>query len=248
MAQIKTEAILLKGTNYRDRSKIITLYTKSHGKMSMVAKSVRDTKTRWGGVLQSMAYLNVIFYYNENRSLHLISGADYCKSFQSIYNDMEKMQIGFRIVELINKTTEDQHVSDNLFNLLVESLDNLNNATKNYINLLFNFELRLAKILGFELDMEELNQTLSGGVLFTGGETLRGEYYQSNPELTRGDKMNINVIADGNFNNLMSLNISKASVKSIDKFFDTYYRKHIENLGFSKAQKVINSKEISTIA
>ena len=200
-----------------------------------------------------MAYLNVIFYYNENRSLHLISGADYCKSFQSIYNDMEKMQIGFRIVELINKTTEDQHASESMFSLLAESLDNLNSATKNYINLLFNFELRLAKILGFELDIEELNQTIAGGVLINGGETLRGEtlrgeYYQSNPELTKGDKMNINVIAEGNFNNLMSLNISKASVKSIDKFFDTYYRKHIENLGFSKAQKVINSKEISTIA
>jgi DNA repair protein RecO (recombination protein O) len=255
MPQVKTEAILLKGNNYRDRSKIVTLYTRSHGKMTMVAKGVRDTKSRWGGVLQSMAYLNVMFYYNENRSLHLLSGADYCKSFQSIFNDFEKMQTGFRIIELINKTTEDHHESSSLFKLLAGTLEDLDNATKNYSNLLFNFEFRLAKILGFAFSAEELtakgtnhdklNQNKPEGVLNSGDGSY--SHWGQNQELTKGDIKNIIAIASGNFNSLMSLSISKASEKTIDRFFENYFRNHIENMSFSKTLKVINSKEISSI-
>jgi DNA repair protein RecO len=233
--QVKTEAILLKGTNYRDRSKIITLYTRSHGKMGMVAKGVRDVKSRWGGVLQSMAYLNVMFYYHENRSLHLITSADFVRSFQGIYDDFEKMKIGYRIIELINKTTEDGHENEKLFSLLADTLCNLNDATKNYVNLLFNFEFHLAEILGFAINLSD-----TSGILSTRGETLAGEYYHK-PVLTKGDIKNIEAIAGGNLNALMSLSISKASEKTIDKFFDAYLRSHIENLSFSKAQKVINS-------
>ena len=51
MAIIKTDSVVLKTKIYRDKSKLVTLYTKSHGKLTAVAKGVRDVKTRWGGVL-----------------------------------------------------------------------------------------------------------------------------------------------------------------------------------------------------
>ena len=63
MAIIKTDSVVLKTKIYRDKSKLVTLYTKSHGKLTAVAKGVRDVKTRWGGVLQPMAYLNSLIYY-----------------------------------------------------------------------------------------------------------------------------------------------------------------------------------------
>jgi DNA repair protein RecO (recombination protein O) len=71
MSIINTEAIVLKCTNFRETSKIVTFYTKSHGKLRGIAKGVRSSKTKWGGVLQSMAYLNLFFYFKENKDLHL---------------------------------------------------------------------------------------------------------------------------------------------------------------------------------
>ena len=87
MSLIKTEAIVLRSANYRDKSKIVTLYTKSHGKLGAIAKGVRDSKTRWGGVLQSMGYLNILLYYKENRTLHLLSSAEYIKTYSGIYEN-----------------------------------------------------------------------------------------------------------------------------------------------------------------
>lgn len=75
MPIVRTDAVILKCDNYRETSKIITFYSRSHGKIKGIAKGVRSSKTKWGGALQSMAMLSIMFYYKENRTLHLVSQA-----------------------------------------------------------------------------------------------------------------------------------------------------------------------------
>jgi DNA repair protein RecO (recombination protein O) len=255
MALIKTEAIVLRCRNYREQSKLITFYSKSHGKMQGIAKGVRDVKSRWGGALQSMASLNLMFYYSENRTLHLISGAEYSVSYNSIYDDFEKMNFGYRIVELINKTTEDHHENPDLFNLLSESLETLNNATKNYVNVLFNFELGLAKILGFEINPETIESVTANAIEnvienqyynreqnhFIGVKEGNGSYGSN--ALNSGDIKILCDMTGGNFNSIMQLNISKSSEAALDRFFDNYFKSHFDNLNFSNTRKVIRSNQ-----
>ena len=251
MAIIKTEAVILKCSNYREKSKIITFYSRSHGKMRGIAKGVRDVKSRWGGVLQSMASVNLMFYYNENRTLHLISGADFAKSYQYIYDDFEKMQVGYRIVELINKTTEDHHENNALFELLTNSLNSLNDATKNYVNVLFNFEFRLMKILGFEIDLSFFEAGSTEKVIdkfpknnYNSNIVNEGNSEYGHNCLTHGDIKTLNLLNEGNYNLVMNLNIPKSSENMLDRFFDNYFKSHFDNLHFSNTKKVINSKEI----
>ncbi len=236
MAIIKSEAVILKCDNYRETSKIITFFSKSHGKLKGIAKGVRSSKSRWGGALQSMAYVNIMFYYKENGGLFLISNAEYEKSMSAIYDDFEKMEVGYRMIELINRTTADHQENANLFTLLVESLDNLNAATKNYVNVLFNFEFRLIKILGFGMDLE---------MIFEGNldKSNRNQYFYET-KFSEGDIKTLNMIGGGNFNSIMCLNISKSQEITLEKFFDGYFRNHFEHIGFSKANRVFKSQHI----
>ena len=149
MSIIKTPAVVLKSDNYRETSKIITFYTQSHGKIKCIAKGVRKTSTKWGGCLQSMSYLNILFYYKENRSLHLLSNSEYIEAYKNLQDDNEKLKIAYQIAEIVNRTTVEYHENQHLFRLLVDSLSALNNATKNYVNVLFKFETILAELLGF---------------------------------------------------------------------------------------------------
>lgn len=233
MALIKTEAIVLKCINYRDRSKIVTLYTKSNGKLKAVAKGVRDVKTRWGGVLQPMAVLNTLIYYNENRTLHLVSGAEYSASFRGIYENADKMNTGFRIIELADKTTVDNHEIPGMFDLIVESLRMLNDATKNFVNLLFNFEFKAAKLLGFaiELDTLERNNTLKSNGF--PGEGLH-----------KSDSAALRMILTGKPEEITNCDLIGSSEIAIESFFEYHYNMHFENLSYSKTKKVIFSKEI----
>ncbi len=250
MSLIKTEAIILRCRNYREQSKLVTFYSKTHGKVQGLAKGVRDIKTRWGGALQSMASLNIMFYYKENRTLHLISGAEHLVSYNSIFEDFEKMKIGYRIVELAAQTTEDGHENTAMFTLLSESLNTLNNATKNYVNVLFNFELSLAKILGFEISFSVPQSMVTTNAIENNKEN---RYYSEVKEgsspyryniLNKQDIGILSVMRSGNFNSIMELNISESSEITLDRFFENYYKSHFDNLNFSNTKKVINSLKI----
>lgn len=236
MAIIKSEAVILKSDNYRETSKIITFFSKSHGKLKGIAKGVRSSKSRWGGALQSMAYINIMFYYKENGGLFLISNAEYEKSHQAIQGDYDKMQVGYRMIELINRTTADSQENPALFSLLVDSLGSLNDATKNYVNVLFNFEFRLIKILGFGMDLE----LLFGGDI---DKSNRNQYFYDT-KFSDGDLKTLNMICEGNFNSLMCLNISKSQEITIERFFEGYFRNHFEHIGFSKAGRVFKTQHV----
>jgi DNA repair protein RecO len=233
MPVIKSEAIILKCDNYRETSKIVTFYSLQHGKLRGIAKGVRDTKTKWGGVLQPMAHVNMMYYFKENRTLHLVSGAEYVKAFTQIYDDFEKLQTGYRIIEMVNKTTEEHHENRELFELLAGVLERLNGATKNYVNLLFNYEFNLAKLLGFGINMEEIQrQNLAKD---------NGNQYFYNLKLSAGDIKALGEISLGNFNRLRDFNISKSQEMTLEKFFENYFISHFESTGFSNTKKVFRN-------
>jgi DNA repair protein RecO (recombination protein O) len=236
MAIVKIPAIILKCDNYRETSKIVTFYTPEHGKLRGIAKGVRNSKSKWGGALQSMAYVNMIFYLKENRTLHLISGAEYAGNIQNISDDYDKMKIGFRIIELINQTTPEHHENRELFGLLVHSLKMLNDATKNYVNLLFNFEFSMLKLLGFEVDSELYSE---GSV-----EKSKRNSYVYDTRIDAGDRKIMSALSSGNFNSLMSLNITKSQEIFLDRFFENYVRDHFEHAGYLKSKRVFESKEM----
>ncbi len=254
MAILKTPAIVLKCDNYRETSKIVTLFTLTHGKIRCIAKGVRKTNTNWGGNLQTMSYLNILFYYKENRSLNLLSAADNVEIFKGISNEHEKLNIAYRIVELVNKTTLDYHENQGIFRLLCETLRNLDNATKNYENLLFKFEFLLASLLGFEINFR--NKTVYYGInsynvienkkeiiynknyrIRYSNETLR----DSQMSYTENEKQFFDLLKNGNFADVMEYNILKTSSKKIDNYLESHFREHIENIGILKTKKVINS-------
>lgn len=237
MAIVKTEAVILKCDNYRETSKIITFYTRQFGKIRGIAKGVRQTKTKWGGALQSMAHLDIIIYFKENRTLHLVSGAEHVRAMQNTFSDYEKMNIGFRIVELLNRTTPDQQVNNGIFDLVAGSLRNLEDATKNFVNVLFNYEFKLLKLLGFEVD--------SAGLFGANVDNLNQNRYFYETKFTPGDLKTLKRISEGSLDSLMSLNISNSQQAAVEKFFENYLRDHFEYAGFSNTKKVLNSsKEI----
>jgi len=235
MPIIKTEAVILKCDNYRETSKIITFYTGTHGKIRGIAKGVRNSKSRWGGALQSMAIVNIMFYYKETRTLHLVSGAEHTEPLNSLFSDYDKMQCGFRMIELVNRTTADMQENTNIYNLLVTSLKMLDNAPKNYINVLFFFKFRLLSLLGFRVDTANIEPNI---------ENNRGNQYFYETNFNAGDVKAIEVLSEGNFNSVLSLNISKPQLVTLNRFFDNYLRDHFEHASYSNAKKVFRAQEL----
>ena len=133
---------------YRDTSKIVTFYTQELGKVAAIVKGARQSKNKYGSALEPMSYVSLVLYQKDGREIQTVSSCDRLKPLRHLTEDLEKMAIGLYIVEIMNHIAHEQEKNISLFTLLVDSLNALDNATKNVKNLFYNFELKLAGILG----------------------------------------------------------------------------------------------------
>ena len=146
---ISTEAVVLRTMKYRDSSRIATLYTRSSGKMSIIAKGARERASRFGGPLDVLGYVSVVVYHKEHRDLHLLSRCDIRKPFRRLTEDMERMAAALAVVELLDAVTHDEEENPPLFALLVNTLEAIDAAAPNVSSAQFFFELHLLSSLGF---------------------------------------------------------------------------------------------------
>ena len=102
MSLIKTLAIVLKSMDWKDTSKIVTLYTRKNGNVDVIAKGARRSNSKYQGVLESINLIEVIIYLSENRQLQILGQATLEKSFPKIRTNYEKTAYVFAIFELTN--------------------------------------------------------------------------------------------------------------------------------------------------
>lgn len=145
----KTEAVVLRAVNYRDSSKIVTFYTRRHGKMSAMAKGARNPKSKFGSLFQPLNYLQIIFYRRENRELQYVSSSEFVKYFKWLTGDIDRFSIAMSLVEIINRVMHDEEENETVFNLLVDSLGALDSPEASPRNTFAHFALNLAISLGF---------------------------------------------------------------------------------------------------
>lgn len=149
MQIIKTDAFVLKSFKYGETSKIVTLFTKDHGKLNAVVKGVRNYKSRICGTMESMNYISAVIYLKDNRDLQLVTNAEYKKSYPGILNNFDKIEIAFKIIELLNKSLTENYINSRLFELLIQIFSGLEKTNTNYTNFTLYFLIQLSKILGF---------------------------------------------------------------------------------------------------
>lgn len=146
---VKTEAIVLRSRKYGETSNILNLYTKEFGKLSVIAKGARGPKSKFGSSLQPLGHVCAVLYKNDRRDLHLLSQCDSISRFSNLPEDLDKFTSAMFILELLEHVAHDEHRNDQLFELTLETLQAMNSASANVLNLQFYFELRLSDILGF---------------------------------------------------------------------------------------------------
>lgn len=146
---VRTEAVVLKAMKFRESSKILTLYTRQFGKVSVIAKGARDRKGRFGSALEPMSHVVAVFYKKDRGGLYLLSQCDLMKSHRRLTEDMETMAAAMAMIELVNAVSHEEESNEQLFELLTRSLDTINDVGKNTTSVVFGFEVRLSENLGF---------------------------------------------------------------------------------------------------
>lgn len=126
MNQIATSAIVLARTNYGEADRIVTALTPDQGKLRLMAKGVRKVKSKLAGGIELFSVSDITFIKGRGEIGTLVS-TRLRKHYGNIVADIERVQLGYDLIKLLNKTVED-HVDEEYFELLdhaFAALDNL---------------------------------------------------------------------------------------------------------------------------
>jgi DNA repair protein RecO (recombination protein O) len=152
---ISSEAIVLRAIKYGDTSRIVTFYTRQHGKVTTIAKGARGPKSKFSpAALQPMSISFITYYMKETRDIQILSNADLTAQCNGTIDNPEKLAPGFAIIETMNAVLhgEEQHIV--LYEILEAALLRLNAAEKNPLSVYFRFLLDLSAALGFAIDFD----------------------------------------------------------------------------------------------
>ena len=82
----KSEGIILKGIPLGEADRIVTIYTLGSGKLRLVAKGVRRSRSRMSGYLEPLTYVSISVA--EGRNIDTITEVEIIQSFREIREDL----------------------------------------------------------------------------------------------------------------------------------------------------------------
>ncbi|MBI2018971.1 DNA repair protein RecO [Candidatus Daviesbacteria bacterium] len=145
MRSFKTEGIILKRRNFGEADRILTVFTPSRGKISVLAKGVRRIRSRRAGNVELLN--RAVMYLHQSKGLPILTEAQTLASFQKIKEDLTLSTYAYHILELVNKLTAENQENRRLYSDLVEVLGWLSkNPRQIFIRA---FEAKILSNLGF---------------------------------------------------------------------------------------------------
>src|SRR6056297_623379 len=123
-----TEAIIFRSVDYQESSKIVTMFSREHGKIGLMVRGVKKPKSKFSGLIEVGNILDVVYYYKTSRSVQILSEASYAVKNYKLRTDFEKMATMTSAVELINQLLHDNEVNEPLFEFTKRMLSWLNEA------------------------------------------------------------------------------------------------------------------------
>lgn len=123
MNAIVTTGIVLARTDFQEADRILTILTPDHGKIRVIAKGVRKVKSKLAGGIELFSISQISFIPGKKEVGTLVS-TRLQQHFSHIAKEINRTMLGYDILKLFNRITEDSPESE-YFELLSQSLADL---------------------------------------------------------------------------------------------------------------------------
>ncbi|HZK32927.1 MAG TPA: DNA repair protein RecO [Tissierellaceae bacterium] len=145
---IRTEGIVLKEIRYKDTSKIIKVYTKEYGRISIMARGAYRPKSKIMANTQPFSYNE--YNLHKGRNFFYLNQGNLLNSFYCIREKMERVAYGCYMLELIEKSLPEEQEHEKIFLLLKKGLMVLEKLDKDFIKFIISYELKFISFLGYK--------------------------------------------------------------------------------------------------
>jgi DNA repair protein RecO (recombination protein O) len=143
----RTEAIVLRRTNFGEADRLLTVFTPERGKLKLIAKGARKPTSRKSGHVELFSYGQ--FLVAVGRDLDIVTQAETLEPFLPLREDLLRTTYAYYVAELADAFTAERDENRPLFDLLKDAFgwicdtDDLALAARYY-------ELHLLGLAGYQ--------------------------------------------------------------------------------------------------
>src|SRR5947207_7454532 len=149
MAAEKALAIVLRGTDWSESSRITTLWTREFGKVRALAKGGRRLKSNFETALDLLTVCSMVFIRKSSGGLDLLTEAQVAERFPRLRNNLGALYAGYYVAELLSEWTQDYDPHPNLFDAARAALRDFGEDGVNLPLRVAGFELAMIQELGY---------------------------------------------------------------------------------------------------
>ncbi len=147
MKNFKTEGVVIRRRNYKDQDRVLTIFTKTHGKIFVRGTGVRKITSRRAGHIELLNH--GVFTLYQGNSYPILTEAITINNFAEIKNNMDKIPPSYHLCEIVDGLCPENQENMEVFELLVDTLDRLSDNQNNIEKIVADFEVSLLSLLGY---------------------------------------------------------------------------------------------------
>jgi DNA repair protein RecO (recombination protein O) len=146
----RTEGVVLRHMNLGEADRLLTIYTREHGKLRQIAKGVRRPLSKKAGHLDLFARVSILAA--RGRELDVITQVEALDVYAGLRSDLNLIGRAAYAVELVDQFTVDGEANAELYALLTATLERLSNGIERR-GVQRHFELRLLDQAGYRPEL-----------------------------------------------------------------------------------------------
>ena len=141
------QAIVLRVTDYNDKDALLTVLTRSHGKLTIKARGLRRKNSPLIAPCQLLAFGEFTLFEYKNQ--YTINEAHSIELFQSLRRDLTKLSLGTYFAQVADVLSQEDLPNPELQSLLLNCLFALSKLNEPEDKVKAVFELRSAVLAGY---------------------------------------------------------------------------------------------------
>ncbi len=143
----RSEAVVLRRIDFGEADRLLTLYSREHGKIKAIAKGARKPQSRKTGHVE--LFMRSRFFIAKGRTLDIITQAELIDPYLALRSDLVRTTYASYAVELLDRFTVEEDVHTDIYDLLVKALGWFATAKSLLLTARY-YELRLLSLTGFQ--------------------------------------------------------------------------------------------------
>ena len=148
---LKTQALVLRVTDYNDRDALLTVLTPNYGKLTVKARGLRRKNSPLIAPCQLLSFGEFTLF--EYKGTHTVNEATSIELFQPLRKDLAKLSLGTYFAQVAELISQEDLPNPELLSLVLNCLHALSRMDEPERKVKAVFELRCACLAGFLPDL-----------------------------------------------------------------------------------------------